>query len=642
MHYTSYFRNLIELERKAEMEKHRQEIECLSAWERKVLGRCEYGLKGKAQPKVFHYHVVTFKKWKPLDTKISTGDLVLVSRGEPLTSDLTGTVLEMKKCSLTVAFETTPPKWVYSGSIRIDLYTNDIPHKRMIDNLHWFDRIKHPLKSLVLGERRSYPPKPISFTPENKALNNSQKKAISQALGSRDMFLIHGPPGTGKTTTLTELIYQAVQRGKRVLCTAESNTATDNLLVKLAKYPEMNIVRVGHPARIIKGHESYSLYAHFERHPAAKKFLEKKEELKKIKEQQKKFQHPKPSLRRGMSDSFICQRARSKKGFKGIRVRTMCSMYGWIKSQEKIGHIAQYLEKTQEKVFQEIIENADIVIATNCTTGSPLMERQYFDLAVIDEGSQQVEPSTLIPLIRARRVVIAGDHKQLPPTVIHRDADALKNTLFARLRKQFPENTVMLETQYRMNEDILRFPRRQFYNAQLHSHKSVKTHTIADLIEKIPGNFSPSLRPEKAVAFCDTSCFGVEAFEQKNQKSYSFQNEHEAQKVHDLIEELLQMGIRDDQIGVITPYQAQVRLLKKKFLKKDIEINSIDGFQGREKEVIFLSLVRANEDGNLGFLKDLRRLNVAITRAKRKLIIIGHGDTLKNDEVYDEWIAEIA
>ena len=640
MPYFSHFSTLIAKERQAEMDRQKQEISRLSAKERQALGRCEFGLYGSKHAPLFHYTLVKLTKSKPLSTKINTGDLVLISLGNPLSSNTTGTVIEKHPCDLIIAFDSPPPKWVYSSGIRIDLYGNDITYQRMLDNLEKFRTFNHPLKPLILGDRTSHQPKPIDFDPWNEDLNPSQRTAISAALGTRDIFLIHGPPGTGKTTTLVELIFQATQRNKRVLATAESNTAADNMLLKLAAYPDIKIVRVGHPARIVPGGEQFSLYAHFaNRHEAQDIEIEWKQ-VNYLRQRQRKCLKPTKAKRRGMSKDQMKSRLKMKKGYRGLRIKEIGSMYDWFKLEEQIGELVRSLKAKERKVFQDIIRSADIVVTTNSTAASDLISDEYFDLAVIDEGSQQVEPSTLIPILRARRAIIAGDHHQLPPTVISREAEELKQTFFARFHASNPSSTHMLQIQYRMNEQILSFPRRKFYNDNLQSHHSVYAHSLRDIIVEMPAIISAVMSCDPVV-FYDTTHGNADALEVHNQQSRSYENTYEARVTKQVVEELLQSGIKQQHIGVISPYQGQVRLIQDMLELSEIEVNSVDGFQGREKEVIILSLVRANEEKNIGFLSDLRRLNVAITRAKRKLVIVGHHETLSSHPVYEEWLGEV-
>ncbi|NPA39096.1 MAG: IGHMBP2 family helicase [Thermodesulfobacteria bacterium] len=642
--YVEKYKALIEEERRAEMEFQKEEIKRLSGRERELLGRAILNLKGTKAGSKFHLYLVRFFREKPIDTEISTGDVVLISRGNPLKSDLIGTVVKITERTITVAFENKPPKWVYKKGVRIDLYVNDITFKRMEENLevlrHAIGR-QRELRNILLGLKPPEPAEEVDFTPIDENLNEVQKKAVAKCLGAKDFFLVHGPPGTGKTRTLTELIVQLVKRGKRVLATADSNIAADNLILGLRKYPELKIVRIGHPARVMEELEEYSIFALFERHEEAKKLKDSWEGVRELMEKRDAYKKPIPQIRRGLSDDEILFLAQKGKGARGVSKESIRSMANWIVLNYEIEDRFQELKEMEKQLFNKIILNADVVVSTNSMVLSDFLKDFSFDVAVIDEGSQQVEPSTLIPIMKASCFYIAGDHKQLPPTVLSEKAKELENTLFERLVKNFPELSVMLEVQYRMNEKIMNFPNEHFYEGKLKAHPTVKTHTLADLKVGTPEKFIEVLDPKEPIAFIDTKEFNAVEFQPEG--STSFENQGEAIIVDDLVRELLKMGVNKDWIGIITPYAAQVKLLKQMFLEKGlkIEVNSVDGFQGREKEVIIISFVRSNEKGELGFLKDLRRLNVAITRARRKLIAIGNSETLSNHPVYQDFIEYI-
>jgi len=247
---------------------------------------------------------------------------------------------------------------------------------------------------------------------------------------------------------------------------------------------------------------------------------------------------------------------------------------------------------------------------------------------VIDEATQATEPSCLIPLIKARKAIMAGDHKQLPPTILNPDAGALSFTLFERLVRLFPKATYMLRIQYRMNETIMKFPSEKFYNGALIAAESVKDIKLSDLVKSLPRH--PAL-DDTPVVFIDT---GGKFLEKTRPGSFSKYNPEEARLVKEIVDKLVEAGLSAEKIGVITPYKDHEDYLKSRI--KDVEIHTVDGFQGREKEVIVLSLVRSNPQEEIGFLSDLRRLNVAITRAKRKLIIIGDQSTLSSHPVYQD------
>ncbi|MEO0249450.1 MAG: AAA domain-containing protein, partial [candidate division WOR-3 bacterium] len=256
-----------------------------------------------------------------------------------------------------------------------------------------------------------------------------------------------------------------------------------------------------------------------------------------------------------------------------------------------------------------------------------------FDLAVIDEATQATEPSALIPLIKARRAVLAGDHKQLPPTVVSREAEkgGLGVSLFERMIGLHPSASALLDTQYRMRPEIMEFPARVFYDGRLVAAPGLEKMRLSDLLAFPADNHILDDRP---LVFLDT---GGRFREKTRRGSPSKENPGEAELVRKLVKELLGLGLDHLQVGVIAPYDDQVKLLRE-ILPGGVEARTVDGFQGREKEVIILSLVRSNPVGRIGFLNDRRRLNVAITRAKRKLIVIGDARTLSSDRVYRDFV----
>ncbi|WP_457566931.1 IGHMBP2 family helicase [Desulfurobacterium sp.] len=645
--YVEHFKYLLDIERLAEMEFQEEEIKRLSGRERELLGRAILDLKGVRAGMKFHLHLVRFYREKSIDTEIGNGDIVLVSRGNPLKSDLLGTVIRVTEKTITVAFDNRPPQWVYKKGVRLDLYVNDITFKRMEENLeevrHAFGR-KRVLRNIILGLKRPSLSEREPFIPVNEKLNDSQKMAVSAALGSPDFYLVHGPPGTGKTSTITELIVQLVKRKEKVLATADSNIAADNILLNLSKYSDLKLVRIGHPARVLEELERFSIFALFEEHEKSEVIRKGWEKVRELIEKRDNFLKPVPALRRGMSDEEIIHLGKKGKSFRGVPAKKIRSMANWLLINYEIDIRIKALKEMEAQLFREIIADADVVIATNSMVKSELLEGFEFDVAVVDEGSQQVEPSTLIPVMRAKRFYIAGDHKQLPPTVTSEDAKELEKTLFERLISEHKDLSTMLTVQYRMNEKIMEFPSKEFYEGRLIAADSVKNHTLADFrveILKVPESYRNILNPEEALTFVDTS--KINAFEFKPEGSTSYENYEEARLAVSLVSHLVDMGVSKKDIGIITPYANQVKLIKELLTERDlkVEVNSVDGFQGREKEVIVISFVRSNESGEIGFLKDMRRLNVAITRARRKLIGIGNSETLSFHPVYRRFISYV-
>jgi predicted DNA helicase len=283
-------------------------------------------------------------------------------------------------------------------------------------------------------------------------------------------------------------------------------------------------------------------------------------------------------------------------------------------------------------IQREIIDGAHVVLATHGGINKQLGKKK-FDLIVMDEASQATEPLSWVPITLGRKVVFAGDSCQLPPTIYSREAaeKGLSSTLFDRLKGKLPEDLqTMLRVQYRMHQDIMRFSSQKFYEDKLIADKSVKKHTAADL-----EGVKPSVLTERPILYVDTAGTGYN--ETWNELLDSRENEGEANLAYTILEQLRYSGVEPDQVAILTPYLAQVKRLRLSNREK-VEIGSIDSFQGREKEVVILSLVRSNDTGEVGFLSDTRRMNVAMTRARRLLIVIGDSATISRHPFYNDFI----
>ncbi len=468
-------------------------------------------------------------------------------------------------------------------------------------------------------------------------LNEYQRRAVERSLAAENIFLIHGPPGTGKTTTLVESIVRHVERGFKVLATADSNVATDNLLERLIDRG-IRAVRVGNPVKVLSSVRKHSLDHLLEQEPRYHRAKKLYEEIEKIKKDQERFVRPEPRYRRGLSDQEIMKHARTGTYIRGLHPKILRSMAKWLKLQEKIRALYEEARKEEEEAVKRILSRAQVVCCTNSTAGSEALQAFSFDLVAIDEATQATEPSCLVPLVKGKKLLMAGDHKQLPPTVLSPEAqEALSFTLFERMLSLYGERIYeMLRIQYRMNEKIMRFPSEEFYGGKLIAHESVAARTLKlkeSALQKFEEPVRSILNPEKVIIFWNT-----EGTEKRREGDTSYYNEREAHRVKLLAEALLEAGVRPQDIGIISPYDGQVRLLEQMLDFAGVEVKTVDGFQGREKEVIILSLVRANDKGEIGFLKDYRRLNVAITRARSKLVILGNEATLRADSVYRKLI----
>ncbi len=621
-----YIKNLIKLvnyERDSEIELMRFEIAHMSGQKREELGRAINKVKGKYIGEELGLKIVQFGRSEIIDTEISVGDMVLVSAANPLSSDFTGTVTEKGAHFIKVAFDKRIPRWVLKKKVRLDLYANDITFRRMEDNLkHLSLKGKNALE-YILNERNPKKNKPTPYIDYiDKSLNNSQKRAIENALSCENFYLIHGPFGTGKTRTLVELISQETRQNHKVLATAESNAAVDNILERLMENKKLNLTRLGHPQRVSKHNITQTLAYKVENHKLNKKISKVHKKIENLIEKRRTYTKPTPQYRRGYSDYDILFNASKGKGGRGISVEKMKSMAQWIEYNQEIDELHDEIKRIENKMIRDIIENSDVILSTNSSAALESIARTKFDVAIIDEASQATIPSVLIPIAKAHRFILAGDHKQLPPTIISEKAQELEKTLFEELIKIYPFKSQLLNVQYRMNSLLMKFPNAEFYNNSLKSDKSVDDITINDIIT--------SDKWEEAMLFVDTSNVDTEG-EKHLKDSKSIINELEADIAVEIAKDYLNDGLTEDEIGIISPYADQVKIIQDRI---PVEVKTVDGFQGREKEIIIISTVRSNENGNIGFLKDLRRLNVAITRAKRKLIIIGNKNTLKHNPTY--------
>lgn len=628
--YVKRLLELVEMERKAEIEAMISEIRRLSASKREKIGRAINNLNGKILGRELGFTLVKYGRKKPIETEISVGDLVLISRGNPLRSDLTATVAQKGSRFIIVAMEKVP-RWALKN-VRIDLYANDITFQRMEDNLKKLNKNTYRILEFLLGKRKPTTKiRRVKFELEDENLNTSQKEAISRALASKDFFLIHGPFGTGKTRTLLELILQEVKNGGKLLVTAESNMAVDNILEGLNG--KVECVRLGHPQRVSKENIEKSLAYKVENHPDHKKIFEVEEKIQELIKEREKYHKPTPSLRRGLSDRQIMANAMKRRGSRGISPNVMISMAKWIKTNRKIDKLYKMIESIENDIVADILEEAPVILSTNSSAALEYLDGISFDLIVVDEASQATIPSILIPLSRGGRFVLAGDHKQLPPTILNQDAVELEKTLFEELIRLYPYKAYMLDVQYRMNPQLMEFPNMEFYDNRIKAAPGLESFTIEDLIDdtRCEGDVGRELlNPRKPLLFMDTA--DIEGkFERRVKGSPSFQNQLEADLAIIISDFFIKRGVKPSDIGIITPYDDQVDLISS---HAKVEVNTVDGYQGREKEIIIISMVRSNRDGRIGFLSDLRRLNVSLTRARRKLVIIGDSETLQAHPSY--------
>nr|QNO55498.1 RecBCD enzyme subunit RecD [Methanosarcinales archaeon ANME-1 ERB7] len=639
--YIGHFTELVELEREEQMRLHEEEMRRLSGREREERGRAFLMMKGKSQDLgLGGKHLVKFRKQTAGSTlpesEIEVGDLVLISKTSLWDEDNPlGTVAEKTSYAITIAFDNAPPGFVYRKDLRIDLFVNDITFQRMIEALKQFKRLPRWRKDKLLGNTAPAFTQVDKIEFFNSKLNKSQQEAVIMSLAARDFFLIHGPPGTGKTITCVEVIAQLIKRGNKILTAADSNVAVDNLVERLDRIG-VNVVRIGHPARIIPALRRRSLDYLVQDEPDYRKAQEFRKRAYELKEDMKRYILPEMRWRRGLSDEEIMLLASEGATTRGIPLKKIEGMKKWLDLKHELDRLFGDARELEERAIRRIIKAAAVICTTNSTAGSEILKGEKFDFAVIDEATQSTEPSALIAVLKAKRFIMAGDHKQLPPTVLNEEAAcrSFTKSLFERLLALHGDKIrVMLDVQYRMNEEIAEFPNREFYDGKLKADEQVKRRTLRDILSESVDEESEDVKP---FLFIDT---GEKLEERVRKGSTSRENPGEAKLVKDVAERLLNRGIRPEDIAVISPYDDQVVQIKRMLHVEGLEIKTVDGFQGREKEVVIVSFVRSNKSGTIGFLKDLRRLNVSITRAKRKLVLIGDSNTLESEGCYRRLVA---
>jgi len=512
-----------------------------------------------------------------------------------------GVVSSRNQQSIEVALE----DWPEAERFRLDLSADEVTSIRQLSAMNAARQGKArvaQLRDVLLGQREPrFDDEQTLELPEH--LNASQQAAIQFALSAADVSIIHGPPGTGKTTTVVELVRQAVLQGKKVLACAPSNTAVDNLLERLAKF-DLRVVRIGHPARVQEILQAHTLDALVENDPAMKLVRE----LMKQSEQtaRKAARHTRGKPAPGSKQDL----------------------------RQESRQLREDAKRLERQIVAGFLDHADVICATTTFDPDVLGPRQ-FDLAVIDEACQSTEPGCWPAVVRADRLVLAGDHCQLPPTVISTEAakEGFATSMMERLVQHYGDVvTRQLTVQYRMHEQIMQFSSDTFYKATLIADPSVAKHRLCD---------TPSIQSialtEAPLMFIDTA--GASWDEEQEPDGESRCNPSEGRLVLALVEQLCEAGVLPIDVAVIAPYAAQVRWLRERCPFPHVEIDTVDGFQGREKEAIIISLVRSNSTGEIGFLGDTRRMNVAVTRARRKLIVIGDSATLGGHEFYAKLIA---
>ena len=497
----------------------------------------------------------------------------------------------------------------------VQLYFDETSYKTMFHALDEVINAKNnrlaDLRDIFAGQQK---PQKHTFTPmQFPWLNKTQEQAVNEVLWAKDVEVVHGPPGTGKTTTLVEAIYETLHRETQVLVCAQSNMAVDWISEKLVDHG-VPVLRIGNPSRVNDKMLSFTYERKFESHPDYPELWSIRKTIRQIKENRKR----------------------------GDNVH------------QKIARLRDRATEIEMAINAQLFDEARVVACTLVGSANKLLVRHKFSTLFIDEAAQALEPACWIATRRASRVILAGDHQQLPPTIKCYEAmkQGLGKTLMERIVENQPDAVTLLKVQYRMNDSIMKFSSDWFYHGEVESDGSVKHRSVLDYehpIEWIDGNemlqqVNQELKEEEKL--------DIDFAEQFIGENHGRINKAEAELVLSTLNNYINkigqerfLAERLD-VGIISPYKVQTQYLRQQIRKRAefrpfrqvISVNTVDGFQGQERDIIMISLVRSNDNGQIGFLSDLRRMNVAMTRARMKLIIFGDKSTLQHHAFYRKLI----
>ena len=523
-----------------------------------------------------------------------------------------GTVSGISGNRLKLALRTDElPDWTRNGKLGVDAVFDENSYQEMEAALKAAPTIAEKkeeghLIQILTGV------KPPTFHPlvspvVISRLNEGQQAAVQKIVAANELAIVHGPPGTGKTTTLVQAIKTMLQKERQqMLVVAPSNAAVDLLSEKLSE-EGLNVVRIGNPARVSERQLNLTLDAKISAHPSAK-------EIKRLKKQAAEYRDLAQKYKRSFGSA---EREQRKALFTEAR------------------HIRREVENTEQYIVDDILAKADVVTATLVGAAHYTVRHRRYATVVIDEAGQALEPACWIPILKAKKLIMAGDHQQLPPTIKSNSAaKELSLTLLEKAVSLHPEAVVMLEEQYRMNEIIAGFSSGEFYGGRLKASPAVAHWKLFEA--------------DQPLLFLDTAGTGFEELPEGTRLSNPEEARFMVAQLSRYVEELKKHYAVEafPTLAVISPYRHQVEVLKEAVgaeaalqdVRQAISVNTIDSFQGQERDAVFISLTRSNADATIGFLSDVRRMNVAMTRARKKLVVVGDSATLSQDPFYADFI----
>ena len=632
-----YFKNLLDLlkiERNEDREQYKRLTESSSVTDRRANGLTWFpvAIRGSEIGRG-DYLTIELERTTHQDVshQFRSGmPAVFFTNHDPQKDRIEGTISHQNGNKLKITIKDDElPEWSRDGKLGVDLLFDDNSYDEMNDALKTASELseKSVLIQVLTGEKSPTfmdfnaggvkPPVELPASVEQliSNLNESQSKAVDKILSANELAIVHGPPGTGKTTTLIQAIKALIkQENQKILVVAPSNTAVDLLSEKLSE-EGLNVLRVGNPARVSERLQKLTLEAKMAEHDYLK-------ETKRLKKQAMEFKNMAHKYKKSFGKS---ERDQRKALFDEAH-----------KIMKEVGNTEQY-------IIDDIVSKTQVVTATLVGANHYTIRNLEYNTVVIDEAGQALEPACWIPILKAKKVILAGDHCQLSPTIKSNEAakNGLIETLLEKCIKLHPEAVTLLEEQYRMNENIMGYSSKIFYEDKLKAHHSVAKSLLFE--------------HDFPLLFIDTAGCGfeekLEGTSSTNPDEAAFVFKHINLFINELISEtnvgkVLNLDVKFPSIAVISPYKQQINLLKTQFEhspelqkhKENISVNTIDSFQGQERDVVYISLTRSNDKGEIGFLSDIRRMNVAMTRARKKLVVIGDSATLGQHSFYRDFI----
>lgn len=614
-----YFKNLLDLlkaEREEDRNQYRKLTETTSIAERRTNGLTWYpiAIRGSEMSRGDYVTVeVERTTHQDISHQLRSGmPALFFSNHDPKTDRVEGTITYQSGNRLKITLLTDElPDWSRDGKLGVEMLFDDKSYDEMQEALKTANTLsentQNRLINILIGEKSPtfHTELPRLSIPK---LNESQQRAVQNILTANELAIVHGPPGTGKTTTLVQAIKALIhQDHQKILVVAPSNTAVDLLSEKLHE-EGLNVLRVGNPARV-----SERLMALTLDHKMAEHSLMK--EAKRLKKQANEFKNMAHKYKRSFGKA---ERDQRKALF------------------DEAHRIMKDVGNTEQYIIDDLVAKAQVITATLVGSNQYMIRNLSFHTVVIDEAGQALEPACWIPILKGQKLVLAGDHCQLSPTIKSTEAarKGLSTTLLEKCVALHPEAVTLLEEQYRMHEHIMGYSSQVFYGNRVKAHASVAAHSLVE--------------GDKSIAFIDTAGSG---FDEKLEGTSSTNPEEAALLFKHLTQLVAELGPfytpqNFPSIAIISPYKQQLNILNEQLLhspelepyRAKISINTIDSFQGQERDIVYISMTRSNDAGEIGFLSDIRRMNVAMTRARKKLVIVGDSATLSSLAFYADFI----